>query len=81
MPPDMGFDLFLLDDGWFGKKHPRNSDNAGLGDWTINREKLPDGLGYLVKEVSEEKYQVRYLVRTRDGKSQKQNSMKNTPIG
>ena len=47
---DMGFDLFLLDDGWFGKKHPRNSDNAGLGDWTINREKLPDGLGYLVKE-------------------------------
>lgn len=47
---EMGFDLFLLDDGWFGKKYPRNSDTAGLGDWDINREKLPDGLGYLVKE-------------------------------
>ena len=46
----MGFDLFLLDDGWFGSKHPRNNDQAGLGDWMINREKLPEGLGYLVKE-------------------------------
>lgn len=47
---DMGFDLFLLDDGWFGNKYPRNSDQAGLGDWEINRKKLPEGLGYLVKE-------------------------------
>jgi alpha-galactosidase len=46
----MGFDLFLLDDGWFGNKYPRNNDDAGLGDWQINREKLPEGLGYLVKE-------------------------------
>ncbi len=46
----MGFDLFLLDDGWFGNKYPRNDDRAGLGDWDINRKKLPDGLGYLVKE-------------------------------
>ena len=29
----LGVDMFLLDDGWFGNKHPRNSDNAGLGDW------------------------------------------------
>ncbi|MDR1682290.1 MAG: alpha-galactosidase [Candidatus Symbiothrix sp.] len=47
---DMGFDLFLLDDGWFGSKYPRNNDAAGLGDWEVNRAKLPDGLGYLVKE-------------------------------
>lgn len=47
---EMGFDLFLLDDGWFGNKYPRNSDRAGLGDWEINREKLPEGLGYLVQE-------------------------------
>jgi alpha-galactosidase len=46
----MGFDLFLLDDGWFGNKYPRNNDNAGLGDWDINKKKLPEGLGYLVKE-------------------------------
>ncbi|MBW6502037.1 MAG: alpha-galactosidase, partial [Bacteroidales bacterium] len=47
----MGLDLFLLDDGWFGNKYPRNSDSAGLGDWTENREKLPGGIGYLVKEA------------------------------
>ncbi|MGL5227181.1 MAG: alpha-galactosidase [Bacteroidales bacterium] len=48
----MGFDLFLLDDGWFGNKHPRNSDNAGLGDWQVNKEKLPNGIGWLVKECA-----------------------------
>ena len=31
----LGVDMFLLDDGWFGNKHPRNSDNAGLGDWEL----------------------------------------------
>ena len=48
---EMGFELFLLDDGWFGTKHPRNSDNAGLGDWQVNKNKLPNGLGYLVEEA------------------------------
>ena len=38
----MGFELFLLDDGWFGQKHPRNNDDAGLGDWVVNKEKLPN---------------------------------------
>jgi len=47
----MGLDLFLLDDGWFGNKYPRNNDRAGLGDWQENRAKLPNGLGYLVKEA------------------------------
>ncbi len=48
----LGVDLFLLDDGWFGNKYPRNNDQAGLGDWQENKKKLPHGLGYLVKEAS-----------------------------
>lgn len=47
----LGVDMFLLDDGWFANKYPRNGDNAGLGDWEENRKKLPDGLGYLIKEA------------------------------
>lgn len=41
---EMGIELFLLDDGWFGNKHPRLSDNAGLGDWAPNRERFPNGM-------------------------------------
>lgn len=48
---ELGVDLFLLDDGWFGNKYPRNNDDAGLGDWQENRRKLPHGLGYLVQEA------------------------------
>lgn len=47
----LGVDLFLLDDGWFGNKFPRNDDRTGLGDWDVNKEKLPSGIGYLVKEA------------------------------
>ena len=47
----LGVDVFLLDDGWFGNKYPRNNDNAGLGDWQENVKKLPHGIGYLVKEA------------------------------
>jgi alpha-galactosidase len=47
----LGLDLFLLDDGWFANKYPRSNDRAGLGDWQENKAKLPDGLGYLVKEA------------------------------
>ena len=47
----LGVDLFLLDDGWFGNKYPRNDDKAGLGDWQEDKNKLPSGLGYLVKEA------------------------------
>jgi alpha-galactosidase len=47
----LGLDLFLLDDGWFGNKYPRNDDRAGLGDWQENRKKLPHGLAYLVNEA------------------------------
>lgn len=47
----LGVDMFLLDDGWFANKHPRNSDGAGLGDWQENRTKLPNGIGSLIKEA------------------------------
>lgn len=48
---ELGVDLFLLDDGWFGNKYPRNGDTAGLGDWEENRAKLPNGISALVKEA------------------------------
>ena len=47
----LGVDLFLLDDGWFGNKYPRNDDKAGLGDWKEDSTKLPSGIGYLVKQA------------------------------
>jgi alpha-galactosidase len=49
----LGVDLFLLDDGWFANKYPRNNDRAGLGDWQENVKKLPHGIGYLVKEAQQ----------------------------
>lgn len=45
----LGVDLFLLDDGWFGNKYPRNNDDAALGDWDVNKKKLPNGIAALVK--------------------------------
>ena len=44
----LGCELFVLDDGWFGA---RNSDTAGLGDYTVNRKKLPGGLDGLARKV------------------------------
>lgn len=37
---DLGFETFLLDDGWFGRKYPRNDDTQGLGDWMPIQEKI-----------------------------------------
>lgn len=45
---ELGVDMFLLDDGWFGNKYPRKSDNAGLGDWEVTHDKLPGGVPALV---------------------------------
>ncbi|MDQ6671487.1 MAG: alpha-galactosidase [Chloroflexota bacterium] len=44
----MGVELFVVDDGWFGA---RDNDRAGLGDWTVNVQKLPGGLRKLIEEV------------------------------
>ena len=48
---ELGIELLVLDDGWFGK---RNGDNSSLGDWYVNREKLPLGIDGLAKRVNEE---------------------------
>jgi alpha-galactosidase len=45
---DLGVDMFLLDDGWFGNKYPRKDDHAGLGDWEVTHSKLPGGIAALV---------------------------------
>ena len=47
---ELGCELFVLDDGWFGQ---RNHDKAGLGDYTVNRKKLPEGLAGLSRRLGE----------------------------
>ena len=46
----LGIELFVMDDGWFGK---RDDDNSGLGDWVVNHSKLPGGLEALVPRLKE----------------------------
>jgi alpha-galactosidase len=45
---DLGVELFVLDDGWFGR---RDLDNSSLGDWVVDRRKLPGGLEALVHDI------------------------------
>ncbi len=53
---EMGGEMFVLDDGWFGRgkyaRDDKNRDTVGLGDWFVNEEKLPRGLGYLADECA-----------------------------
>lgn len=44
----LGIELFVLDDGWFGR---RDNDRSSLGDWTVDRRKLPHGLGWLSERI------------------------------
>jgi alpha-galactosidase len=44
----VGVELFVMDDGWFGA---RSSDHAGLGDWSVNRDRFPGDLDPLIEEV------------------------------
>jgi alpha-galactosidase len=44
----LGIERFAMDDGWFGA---RNDDHAGLGDWTVNPKKFPNGLKPLIDKV------------------------------
>jgi alpha-galactosidase len=46
----LGVELFVMDDGWFGK---RNNDRAGLGDWVVNPQKFPRGLKPLIDTVNQ----------------------------
>ncbi|KAK9233816.1 Melibiase-domain-containing protein [Lipomyces kononenkoae] len=48
----LGVKLFVLDDGWFGDKHPRVDDHAGLGDWVVNPKRFPKGLKPLAEKVT-----------------------------
>ncbi len=41
---DMGGELFVMDDGWFGVKYPRKNDSSSLGDWMVDTTKLPHGI-------------------------------------
>jgi alpha-galactosidase len=45
---DLGIELFVLDDGWFGK---RDDDTTSLGDWFVDRRKLPDGLDGVARRI------------------------------
>ncbi|OAQ58195.1 alpha-galactosidase C precursor [Pochonia chlamydosporia 170] len=49
---NLGVKLFVLDDGWFGAKHPRFDDKAGLGDWVANRDRFPNGLQPLAENIT-----------------------------
>ncbi len=45
-----GIELMVLDDGWFGK---RNHDDCSLGDWSVNRDKLPSGIDGLARKIND----------------------------
>lgn len=45
---DMGGELFVMDDGWFGAKYPRDNDSTSLGDWVVDTDKLPNGIQGLI---------------------------------
>ena len=47
----MGGELFVMDDGWFGDKYPRDVDNSSLGDWVVDTKKLPNGINGLLEEA------------------------------
>ncbi len=47
---NMGVDLLVMDDGWFGK---RDDDNSGLGDWFVNKDKIRCGLHKLVEQIND----------------------------
>lgn len=46
---ELGIDMLVLDDGWFGK---RDGDSSGLGDWYVNEQKLKGGLKKLVDQIN-----------------------------
>ena len=47
---DMGVEMVVMDDGWFGK---RDDDNSGLGDWYVNENKIKCGLHELVRQIND----------------------------
>ena len=49
----LGGELFVMDDGWFGAKYQRNDDTSTLGDWMVDQKKLPGGLQALTSAAKE----------------------------
>lgn len=47
----LGGELFVMDDGWFGDKYPRDNDKSSLGDWMVCEKKLPQGIGGLTQSA------------------------------
>lgn len=47
----MGGELFVMDDGWFGDKYPRKNDSSSLGDWVVDKNKLPEGVEGLLRDA------------------------------
>jgi len=47
----MGGELFVMDDGWFGDKYPRKKDTSSLGDWVVDKNKLPNGIAGLLQNA------------------------------
>lgn len=47
---ECGVELFVLDDGWFGR---RSSDRAGLGDWVANTDRLPEGIKGIAEKINQ----------------------------
>ena len=50
---DLGGELFVVDDGWFGRKYRRTDDSQSLGDWVTDTEKLPNGVPALLKAAED----------------------------
>ena len=50
----LGGELFVMDDGWLGDKYPRRTDRSSLGDWVVDKEKLPSGIGGLIDEAKKQ---------------------------
>lgn len=49
----LGGEMFVMDDGWFGDKYPRNDGSSSLGDWVVCKEKLPKGIEGLIASAKE----------------------------
>lgn len=45
----LGGEMFVMDDGWFGDKYPRDTDKTSLGDWCVAKGKLPEGIEGLIR--------------------------------
>ena len=54
----IGGELFVMDDGWFGDKYPRDEDDSSLGDWMVCKKKLPKGVEGLIE--TSKKYGIKF---------------------